>query len=415
MLSNYTLMLGDTEVLEFNLKESYFKILAANLLPFGLRGNLVNVLDKNLSCVDAVLSNTRHIQTWLANRVLNLSRANAKKIYNALSIDQVEDDHTRTKIAIMCNAVSVLDNYWIRLKYGPQCWRDVNIRHNSLNDTIAQIALHGTAITVQGSLTTPELTTDGMYPKAWRRHADGSLWLYKADYSTEGKALTEVTVSKLLDKMNVQHAYYEQCEEGGKQLCRCKILTDDNHSLLPAYYYALHCKHNNLPFVQHVMQLDKDSINKMCIVDYLISNSDRHSKNWGFLYNPTSMVLIGCHPLFDHNNAFDPACMNNRDAIYTFNKRSMRDTAKLAMEDTDFHFTEEITRDDFQTDNQYNEFMWRANDLGITIKNTYRDRIIKFLQETQQPRHINEVSKLLPDFPADIDMLRNLISLIYDM
>lgn len=57
--------------------------------------------------------------------------------------------------------------------------------------------------------------------------------------------------------------------------------------------------------MQTVLSIDAESIYQMCIVDYLISNSDRHGKNWGFYVNNDTGKIVSCHPLFDHNNAFD--------------------------------------------------------------------------------------------------------------
>lgn len=407
MNNNITLMLENEPVLEFNFKSFYYKVFNNFKMPYGLKGLVIDTptRDDNGHFINTVLNNQRAITSWLGNRVLNLSRSNAKKLYNVLNIDQVNDDATRCKIALLCNAVSILDNYWLRLYKGPQTWEQINIRHNSLNESIAQIALHGTSISVEGSLVTPELTTDGVYPKAWRRHKDGTLWLYKADQIIQGKSMIEVMCSNLMDKMNVQHCHYEAATEMGKQLCRCKALTDDKHSIISANTLARHCKNVNVPFVKTVMDLDRDAIYKMCIVDYLIANGDRHSRNWGFLYRPRSMELIGCHPLFDHNNAFDEAYLVNRDAEYKFNNRPMIKSAKSAMEDVDFHFTKEITEADFLTAEQYEEFMWRANDLGIRTYVTYEDRIIHYLNKYNIPLHISEVKSLLPKVELeDVDL-----------
>lgn len=39
---------------------------------------------------------------------------------------------------------------------------------------------------------------------------------------------------------------------------------------------------------------------EMWIVDFLISNRDRHGQNWGFYYDTETMEILGCRPLFDH-------------------------------------------------------------------------------------------------------------------
>ena len=152
---------------------------------------------------------------WLANRTLLLSRANAKKIYQAYRLEQLTDEKSRAKLSIACRALSVLDNYWVKLSTDTITkWEDINIRHNPLNQAVAQIALHGTSLSLQGSLQSPEFTTNGAYAKAWHRDEDGSLWLYKLN-DINSTAKIEVMVSNILDCMNVTHCHYEAREDMG--------------------------------------------------------------------------------------------------------------------------------------------------------------------------------------------------------
>lgn len=422
MSNNIMLMCGDTEVLEFNFSTDIYNVKCERLLPFGLKGKIVTTVRPTIPDMKLfdkynsdIRTNYNAVVSWLASRTLLLSRYNAKKIYNAIGFNQEDTPENKARISITCRSVSILDNYWLRLDGDTSTWQSINVRHNSLNETVAQVALHGSSISIQGSLTTPELTTDGVYPKAWRRYPDNTLWLHKADHIIEGKAMIEVMCSNILDKMNVQHCHYEIGTDGGKQVCKCKALTDDKHSIVPALDYLKYCKANNIDFIKSIMDIDKDAIYKMCIVDYLIANNDRHSRNWGFLYKPSTMELIGCHPLFDHNNSFDPKWLANRNAEYRFNGKSMRDTAKSAMEEIDFHFTYSITRDDFLTDEQYEEFMWRANDLGIQVKRTYDDEILSILNKYIIPLHVKEVKSLLPTVELPYVELEEIVKNIYTL
>ena len=73
----------------------------------------------------------------------------------------------------------MLDNYWVKLEGDNVTWEEVNVRRNSLSRTVAQVALHGTSLTLEGLVSTPELTTHGAYAKCWKR-LDGELYLFKA-------------------------------------------------------------------------------------------------------------------------------------------------------------------------------------------------------------------------------------------
>lgn len=372
MARDVILMFGDNPVMRINYDTGVFKVLNDKMLPYPMRGKL-RVAPKLTGDYSYDLAQARIAERacreatigWFANRTLLLSRANAKWIYNALNMNQSSAPHERLKVAFVCRAVSVLDRYWIKLDGDTAAWDKVDLKRNKLNEIIAQIALHGKSLTIQGSLTTPELTTNGAYAKAWRRHEDGQLWLHKLGANGNTESRIEVMCSNLLDKMNVEHVHYEAGEDEGKYVCMCPCMSTDSLSVLPAMEFYTYCNVNNLDFDKEAIRIDKDGYYKMFIVDYLISNRDRHSQNWGFYYDNETFEIVSTHPLFDHNNAFDIEYMIDVEAQYQCTGKSIRQSAKFAMTQVKFEFIEEITRKDFITERQWESFRWRAKDLGL--------------------------------------------------
>lgn len=163
------LMCGDNPVMRINFSTLVYDVINEKLLPFGMKGRFrkvpeflevkskYDVIQRTL----AIDKNRAAVVSWFANRTLLISRANAKWIYNALNIDQLDTEMQKVKVSFICRSVSVLDNYWIKLDGDKVAWDKIDVRRNPLNETIAQIALHGKSVTIQGSLTTPELTTNG--------------------------------------------------------------------------------------------------------------------------------------------------------------------------------------------------------------------------------------------------------------
>lgn len=369
------LMFEDTAVMRINFDENVYSVINTRYLPYGLRGKLRNIqevrdgatkYEQNKRIAD-ILVNYNAVIDWLSSRTLLLSRANAKWLYNALHIEQKTDKSTGLKIAIMCRDVSVLDKYWVKIDGDPITWNKVDINRNPLNEVIAQIALHGKSLTIQGSLVSPEFTTNGAYAKAWRRHPDGNLWLYKLGHNGNTESRIEVMVSNILDKCNVDHVHYEAGEDEGKYVCMCPCISSDRYSIIPASDYYSYCNVNGLSFDKEILRLGADDWYKMHIVDYLISNRDRHLQNWGFFMDNQTMEVVSLHPLFDHNNAFDVQWMQNKDQDYLCTNKTIRESALFAIKHTDFHFTAPITRDDFITERQYKSFMDRSEELGIKV------------------------------------------------
>lgn len=395
MNETITLMFGDTEVLRFNFRGLVCKVLNEKYLPYYMRGKLKEVHEAHdgMSRIEAsilssnMLDNTDVIKEWFAHRTLSLSRSNAKKIFDLLDFPQLDSIQNRYKLAVTCRAVSVLDKYWVRFDDTDNniSWDAVDIKRNSLNKIIAQVALHGDALTFQGSYNTPEITTNGIFAKAWRRHNDGVLWLHKLSLNGGIHSKVEVSVSKILDKCNVSHVHYEGGEDCGEYVCMCPCMTNDKYSVVSAHEYRRYCSENDIDFIEEVIRIDHDNYHKMHIVDYLIGNLDRHAHNWGFFENNETMELEMIHPLFDHNNAFDPKLMPNNRNIVATKYNSMKHMAEFGMEEVDFHFTAPITREDFidgsDGDKHYDMFMTHAEELGV-----------KTIQESNP--FVNAVSKM---------------------
>lgn len=219
------------------------------------------------------------------------------------------------------------------------------------------------------ALRCPELSTHGAYAKAWLREGDG-LYLHKTGHNGITESKIEVMVSHLLNNCNVQHLKYEKANAFNGYTCKCKCMTDDNISILSGMDFDSYMNVMGKNPKLEALRIDPDMIYKMMIADYLIANPDRHGMNWGFFYNCDTMEILGCHPLYDHNNAFDPEYMRDPDFRYLYdNTKSMRDWALHAMKKVDFNFYRELTRKDFLTDRQFECFTKRAREIGVKIIN----------------------------------------------
>ena len=171
----FTIMMKDREVMRVDFGALKYEVRNERYLPYPIRGKLrempepggiKSTYDLTQSMI-AARKNEEAIVSWLAGRVLLLSRANAKWIYNLFRFEQSGTDEQRVKIAMVCRAVSVSDPYWLKFEEdGDLRWDSVDVRQNPLNEVVAQVALHGKSLTLQGSPVTPELTTNGVYAKA---------------------------------------------------------------------------------------------------------------------------------------------------------------------------------------------------------------------------------------------------------
>ena len=167
------------------------------MLPYQLKGTFYEQIDMSNfnQAIQQVNHNSNVIQSFLARRVLNLTRTNAKKILNAYNFSQEDDISIKCRIALICHGVSMSDSYWIKSIRDKRLWKDPNIRKVSLSKVVENIALNGEVLTATGSPgnNSAELFTKGVYAKVWQRGDDGFCYLRKRGLNnSETQSKTEV-------------------------------------------------------------------------------------------------------------------------------------------------------------------------------------------------------------------------------
>ena len=103
------LMLENTKILYFDFQDFMVEVIREELLPFYLRSSI-----KRTTVMKDILSNVQAVKSYLSSRMLSLSRDNAKKIYAAFQIPQIDTIDNRVNICIKCKGVSIQDSYWVK-------------------------------------------------------------------------------------------------------------------------------------------------------------------------------------------------------------------------------------------------------------------------------------------------------------
>ena len=84
----------------------------------------------------------------------------------------------------ICKGLSVNDVYWIVPEDFQGRFDDYNLYDNSFSEALSLVAFTGYSTTLKELSPSPEMTTNGMLPKAWRRLND-KLYLYKGGTNAE--------------------------------------------------------------------------------------------------------------------------------------------------------------------------------------------------------------------------------------
>ena len=375
------LMSKNIPVMKIDIDKSIYEVLREDLLPYPLRGIIRPLPDKtrtdfgdpvqaekyNDQVVQIRIKNAEFFTRYLASRTIRTTKANYKKLMNAAHLSQVQTDSEKAKIAIACRLLSMTDCYWLKTEDQDTLWEDVDLKHNSLSEAVALIALHGTSLTIQGVAHTPEFLQMGTSPSAWRREG-GKNWFYKKSTKNGSESEIEIEVSGILDHFNVSHvAYLPASDEASSRMCKCENMATDDLSSVDAEDVKLYMDRTGGNFLQFALNLDGDSVYRMCIVDYLISNMDRHFGNWGFYQDANTGELLGCRPLMDHNHAFDERDMEDEEGGTSkiFPGKTKKEAAILSMKCCPLEAIAPLSRSDFLTEEHYASFMKRAEELGL--------------------------------------------------
>ena len=243
-----------------------------------------------------------NLESWLASRVIPKNRAFVNQILAAAGAG----DRTMDKIKVSLG-LSLNDNYWVRPEWLHGGFGEYNLFENDFSEALALVAFTGHSEKISGLVSSPELSTDGQYPKCWRR-IGGVNKLYKA--GTEGYAnagaepYCEFYASQIAEKMGVNSVRYGITKWKEKVCSVCGAFTD-----LDTSYVSFSAKYGRKSVKEILGIYDSlgflDEFITMVIYDAIVFNCDRHLGNFGFLYNLETGMFMP-FPVFDENLALAP-------------------------------------------------------------------------------------------------------------
>lgn len=272
------------------------RIYEPEFLPFSL------YLEENEADFDVLFNNLANFYFWCASRVLTLDRAYAKEILSSIGAPQASTDKDRAAIALSYHCLSLLDVFWVRTEDEKVSFREINLYENSLDDSFVDVALKGRQMTIQNShLIADDLSTPGMFPKAWIRR-EGTFCLLK-DGSAEAVE-NELLASRICQCFDCPQVRYTGDIFDGQPVSKSRILTSLDYSIVSEEAFEIYAQNHDLDPLDYILGLDAHAYYMMNILDYLVGNTDRHWGNWGFLVRNRDNQPIRLHDLMDFNRAF---------------------------------------------------------------------------------------------------------------
>lgn len=306
MSNIYSLRLYDTELMRFSLEKRGLEGLVADNLTVNKKYESLMPLDLEQTGEGVV--------KWLERRVIPKNRTFVDEILKTLGLS-----HNDTKgIIDVCKGLSLNDSYWIVPEGFEGTFAQYNLYQNRFSEMLALVAYTGAGQSQQAFTTSPELTTNGMLPKAWRFIENEGIYLYKGGSSgasnTGREPYCEYYASQIAETMHLNAVHYDLENWKGITASKCALFTNVDTAYIPVgrivrtggiqkcldYYDSLGAEFG-------------EQLRSMLVFDALIYNEDRHFGNFGVLRDNQSGKIIAPAPIFD--NGLSLLCYAGRDEL----------------------------------------------------------------------------------------------------
>lgn len=251
-----------------------------------------------------------NINDWLSNRLSPVGRAN---IITLLKYAQI---NTEDEFLFVSKAISLTDTFWVNNTHNWMKWSQVNPFVNRFSQIMSNIALNceynGRNCNFRSP--SPEYTVDGSVHKCWKRE-NNEIHLYKTDGSkwsdlAGNRPYCEYYAHQVARALGIRNSveYKMKVHKLNNELkpyVYCKIFTNEKYGYVPIG----HTKFFDLDIQELIQSLAKRSIRdalklaEMLLLDAIILNNDRHSGNYGFIFDNDSDTfnIVAVAPIFDND------------------------------------------------------------------------------------------------------------------
>jgi transcriptional regulator with XRE-family HTH domain len=289
----YELRMYDETLLSFTLNETELE---------GLKAHIIQIADETSVHLPAEMSlNDEGLLRWLNKRVIPKNRTFVDEILKTLKLSA---NDTKGIIDI-CKGLSLNDSYWVVPQNFEGKFAKYNLYENRFSEMLSLVAYTGMGQSNAAFTTSPELTTNGMLPKAWRFIENEGIYLYKGGSTgaanTGNEPFSEYYASQIAQVMGLKAVRYELENWKGILASKCKLFTDIDTAFIPIGRIVTEGGLKGC--LDYYKELGDDFYEQICsmlVFDAVIYNEDRHFGNFGLLRDNQSGSFLTPAPIFDN-------------------------------------------------------------------------------------------------------------------
>ncbi len=187
-------------------------------------------------------------------------------------------------------------------------YADYNLYENRFSEVLSLVAYTGNVGSNEVFTTSPEFTTNGMLPKAWRYIEGDGIYLYKGGTSgganTGKEPYSEYYAYQIAERMGINAVRYDLENWKGILASKCKLFTDIDTAFVPTGRIVKSggiaaC----LDFYESIGKQALEDFKDMLVFDAVIYNDDRHYGNFGVMRDNHSGKIVAAAPIFDNGRS----------------------------------------------------------------------------------------------------------------
>ncbi len=265
------------------------------------------------------------LHLWWEERKVPLTRNNLKNLLSSKGYT-IPEQYLYKNLGL-----SLTDCYWIKPIDSNLKWEDVNLFSNSFKDnTLKWDDNKSDEITGYS----PNSSLKGDVEKTWSARGKERFLIKGNTKQTSTQSINEVLASLIHKKQKYDnYTKYKLTEIQGKPYdygCSCKLFTSENIELVSAYDMMI-SEPRKSSYYEHLLTvcehkgMDAEKVREeleyQILTDYIMSQTDRHFNNIGFLRDTETLDFIGAAPIFDSGDSMyanTTAPENERDMAHLF-------------------------------------------------------------------------------------------------
>lgn len=257
----------------------------------------------------------RDIMDWWKCRAIPESRRGIQQVLNYLQ--------EKSNLSLMLSAygLSLTDHYWMQPIGKKLYWKDLNFFENDFSDELGALLTDSKKVDIDVNVSkfSPASSVNGEMKKKWIIK-DGIRYLMKVNTNDYGQqSVNEIIASKLHERLGWKNYVPYEIEmariDGIEVPCSLnRLFTSSELELVSAYQLIdKYKKSNEISYYGAVIQqavlhgMDENEVREhleyTILTDFILTNTDRHLNNFGFLYDSKEHKLVAMAPIYDTGNS----------------------------------------------------------------------------------------------------------------